>query len=136
MGGNYNIFVGDKSYKTNFFLQFRSPRIERKFQEEVFSRNKYSLQGFLFLSLVGLVLHYMNGPCFQFYSECKNEGALLVSMLAIIASFIAIYTGSSFIILAFLLSFVTSYPTIAFADFLSYHTSILASMSYISLMGK
>lgn len=58
MISNSNIFVGDKSYKTNFFLQFYSNKSENKYSKDLFKRTRYILTILLVLHLLLIIVNY------------------------------------------------------------------------------
>lgn len=87
---NSNIFAGERSYKTNFFLQFLSPQTEQKFREESFIRNRFSLQGFISLTICYLAINFMQTDCFIFAHSCDHIFLLVFSMLSLISALISL----------------------------------------------
>jgi len=91
MNKNSNVFTGERGYKTNFFLKFKSERIEDKFLEDTFIRNRFTIQGFLFFSLLLLFLHYMLSDCYIVNSYCNHEILLISCLICHIAGFICLH---------------------------------------------
>ncbi|CAI2385911.1 unnamed protein product [Moneuplotes crassus] len=56
----YSIFVGDKSYKTNFWLRFidQGLDVNKKFKNSMLKTHRYSICCLLFFILIGLLMTY------------------------------------------------------------------------------
>lgn len=73
---SWNFFVGDEDYKTNFFLQFRSPFVANVYEKHLLASSIYSMRVILFLiTIINLCL---------FQSEMKKRAiaAFIVAMVA------------------------------------------------------
>jgi len=124
---NSNIFAGDKAYKTNFFLQFLSKQTEQKFREETFSRNRYSIQGFLTLSLCYMIINFMQSDCYLLNYCCLNRELLLFSMFSSVLALFCVQFKSSLRLKILQLSLlpVSMYMYSTFLDKYSYDTAII-----------
>jgi hypothetical protein len=134
---NYNIYAGDRAFRTNFFLQFHSDRVENRYRNDVFMRNKYALIGYVVLSFIGVIVSYYLSDCFIYYKSCKYSGILILSMLSAILAIYCIQNKKTtiwFIELALLI--MTLYPNILFLDFEYYLLSLFSIAFYNFIGGK
>lgn len=56
---HYNIFVGDKKYKTDFWLEFLQPSSTKKYEKVIKRRFKESLKLLLGVIILRVVLSYI-----------------------------------------------------------------------------
>ena len=73
---NYNIFVDDRRYKTNFWLQFEKSCSEDKFRKTIYNRTRNILRGVIILLLTVLFFIYLTG-------FILSIGLTTISMVAI-----------------------------------------------------
>lgn len=133
---NFNIFVGDRSYKTNFFLQFKSPRIETKFREETFTRNRYSLKGFAIFTLLLFSIHFMTTDCFAFYHSCGHTNLLVSAMVSTVIVLVALHFRTNRKLIQILMIIFSIYFYIRVLEVFEYHTSLIVITVYTSIASK
>lgn len=75
---NWNYFVGDQDYKTDHFLNFKSPVTQMQFEKHVFASSAYSLRGLL---LIVALLSYL------IFHSISLVTILVVLAPAIVASY-------------------------------------------------
>ena len=56
---NWNLFVGDNTYKSNQVLEFVSPYTFDKFKHDKFQRYKFLIRGFACVTALGWMVVYM-----------------------------------------------------------------------------
>jgi len=130
---NSNIFVGDRSYKTNFFLQFQSNRTERKFREDTFKRNSYPLKGFIILSLLLISIQFTTTDCYVFYHSCGHPYLLISAMISAILSLTGIYFKIKHFYIQIFIMILSIYFHMSFLEGYSYHTALLLMTLYASI---
>jgi len=132
---NSNIFAGDRAYKTNFFLQFLSKPTEKKFREETFIRNRYSIQGFLILSLCYVIINFMRSDCYLLNYCCLNPGLLLCSLASLVIALFCVQFKSvlRIKILQIAMIPVSMYMYSTFLDKYSYDTAMILMTLYTCL---
>lgn len=130
---NHNIFVGDRPYKTNFFLKFRSARTETKFLQEVFIRNRFPIQGFLFFTLLCLALQFMTSDCFQYDTNCRYRGLLLITMGLVVLGFALLRIRRSPYYLRACILAMSIYPQVLILDRYHYDTALILLSIYTSI---
>jgi hypothetical protein len=136
MKGNSNIFVGDRSYKTNFFLKFNSKRTEGKFVEESYIRTLYSLYGFLIATIIAIVINFMSTDCFLYYISCHSEGLLISTLIIIMATFVAISLKWRPLVVRILIMISSIYPVTILFEIYNYHTALVLIAAYTSVASK
>ena len=129
--GNYNLFVGDKAYKTNFYLDFLSSKTEFKFREDAYARNKFSLVGFMVISLVVLVSIYMSSICFQFHAKCKHDELTFFTMISLVMGIVFVRFNFNPYVIRGILMINSLFYNIYFFDQYQYHTAVLITISQI-----
>lgn len=133
---NSNIFVGDRSYKTNFLLKFKSSRMERKFREEAFIRTRYSLRGFLVFSLLFLAVHFMSTDCYTYDYSCRHQSLILMTMAFIIATLGGLHFKIKHLAIQMFMTLASVYFNILFIEGYSYHTSLIMMTVYTSVASR
>ena len=129
--GNHNLFVGDKAYKTYFYLDFLSPKTEFKFREDTYTRNKFSLIGFMVTSLIVLSVIYMSSTCFQFHAKCKHDGLTFFTMISLVIGIILVEFNYHPNAIRGVLMINSLFYNIYFFDQYQYHTAVLITISQI-----
>ncbi len=81
---NFNIFVGDANFKTNFFLMFKSNHTKFMYHNQLVNFNHYSLRCLFGLLLVAAIIFLE----WSYLSWSLNSLSLLLAM--------ALCTGASF----------------------------------------
>lgn len=68
-GKNWNLFAGDLEYRTNFYLQFRSPFTFNRFQQDIFQRKRLPIKCSIWVLLIlVLIIHYISEVRMTLYS--------------------------------------------------------------------
>jgi len=133
---NFNIFVGDRSYKTNFFLQFQSNRTERKFREDTFKRNSYPLKGFIIFSLLLISAYFTTTDCYMFYHSCGHPYLLISAMISAMAALVGIYFKIKHFYIQIFVMVLSVYFHMSFLENYGYHTSLLLITLYASIASE
>lgn len=118
--GNHNLFVGDRAYQTDFFLNFKSGKSEHKFQSDTFARTKFFLQGYVIISFIYLIWSFFNSTCYNFYHNCKHPVFVIVSMTCLISTFPTI-KNSQALLTRLLLLIPSLYIHLILIDTYNYH---------------
>ena len=131
--GNHNLFVGDKAYKTNFHLNFISSKIESKFREDIYTRTRFSLLGFMVMSLAVLCTIYMSSSCFHFHEKCKNDKLTFLTMVSLVIGILFIKFNFNPYLIRGILAINSLFYNIYFFDHYQYHTAVLFTIFQISM---
>ena len=133
MKTNNNIFVGERGYKTNFFNIFKSPRIEQKFCEEIFIRNRFPIQGFFLSSFVFIISYFLSSDCYLIQNYCRHEYLLVVSMLSCISAFAGLFFKLPPAYIRILTIFMSLYPHIIIIENFSFDLALVLITLYTNL---
>ena len=78
---NWSIFVGDKAYKTNFFLRFLTETSNKRYRKANIKMNVLVVKMLLFLVSIGILINWM----FKFYPITTQQvGLVIASFLVVI----------------------------------------------------
>ena len=79
---NYNMFAGDKEYKTNYFLSFLSSITFNRFQRDKFQRN--FKPGRVFCLIFALLFLFLGGYAAWEVGEGHSQGAIYTYIYIIV----------------------------------------------------
>lgn len=133
---NYNIFVGDKAYQMNFFLDFKSRKSETKFQEDALSKTQQILNVFILFSSLLVVWSIVSTLCFNF-----NQGSRfsLISAISLICLFLGLFlarTGNPRFIINLILLFPTGFIYLIILDATKYQVGLYVIVAYSTILSN
>ena len=120
-----NLFAREKSYRTNFFLEFKNPKTESKFRADLHSHAIYALVGFLVLSILIIMAQFMDSTCFRYSTNCKLEYLTIFTMLATMGSLILIHKNQSLHLIRMLMLILSIYMHLSILDRFEYTAALL-----------
>ena len=86
---NWNIYVGDCQYKTNFFLQFKNQYTKSIYENHLFNSSLYSIR--ILLIVMGILDIFFFG-----YEWCETEGCFFRRLFVILLAIGSLFSTTNY----------------------------------------
>ena len=120
-----NLFARERSYRTNFFLEFKNAKTEARFRQDNHSHAVYSLVGFLIISIIIIMGQFMDSTCFRYSTDCKLEYLTILSLISTMGSLVLISQNQSLHFIRALLLIISLYMHLSILDRFEYTAALL-----------
>jgi hypothetical protein len=133
---NYNIYVGDKAYQMNFFLDFKSKKSETKFQDDALSRTQQILNVFIIFSSLLVVWSIVSTLCFNFDQGSRFSFISAISLICLFLSLFLSRTTNPRFIINLMLLIPTSFIYLIILDIIKYQLGLYVIVAYSTILSK
>lgn len=120
-----NLFTHEKTFQTNFFLEFKNSHTENRFRQDQHSRSVHALIGYLVLSIVIVTFQFMDSTCFRYSVNCKLEWLTIFTLIAAITSLVLIHRKQDLHIIRLLLLIISLYHHLSILDRFEYTAALV-----------
>lgn len=120
-----NLFFDEKSYRTNFFLEFKSSKTEARFRRNQHAHSVHGLIAYLICSIIIVTAQFMDSTCFRYTIDCKLEWFSILSLLSALAALVLIHFRQNLHIIRVLLMIISLYLHLNILDRFEYTAGLV-----------